>query len=94
MFLDWYQDDNPNKPDLASLDIKNIEALLVSPHGEVALLDSSAYPMKIRAKYFAIGSGEEVALGAMAMGASAEEAVRAAIKHTVGCSGPIQKVKL
>lgn len=39
------------------------------------------------APFYAIGSGQEVALGALQMGATAEEAVNAAIALSSGCGG-------
>lgn len=43
----------------------------------------------IEAEYYASGSGWLIAMGAMAMGATAEEAVRCAIKHDNGSGGDI-----
>lgn len=48
------------------------------------------HPFRINGKYFAIGSGMPVALGALAMGATAEQAIRCAAKHDVYTSGAIQ----
>ena len=45
-------------------------------------------------EFFAIGSGSSLALGAMSFGASAEEAVRVAIKHNVFCGGEVYSVSL
>lgn len=46
------------------------------------------------APYRAFGAGRDLALGAMASGASAEEAVRAACEHSVYCGGEITVLKL
>lgn len=43
--------------------------------------------------YLSIGSGSAVAMGAMFMGASAEEAVRAGIEHGIGCGGFVTAVR-
>lgn len=43
-----------------------------------------------RAEYHAAGSGSEMALGAMAEGASARNAVKAAMKHDPGTFGEIE----
>ena len=42
-----------------------------------------------RPSYFAVGSGMDFAIGAMWMGASAEEALKAAIEHDAYTRGPI-----
>lgn len=47
----------------------------------------------IEAKYYAIGSGAEIAMGAMWHGATAEEAVQAAIEHDTSCGGPIDLIR-
>lgn len=44
----------------------------------------------LRDEYFAIGSGEKYAYGAMAVGASAKEAVEAAIKHEIFTDGEVE----
>ena len=45
------------------------------------------------APFHAIGSGYRIAIGAMAAGASAEEAVRIACEHDEGCRGPVRIFK-
>ena len=51
-------------------------------------------PYIIEGPYMASGAGMDVALGAMFVGASAEDAVRAAIAHCQSCGGDIQVVKV
>lgn len=43
--------------------------------------------------YYAIGCGRDYALGAMAVGACATQAVEAAIKHDTHCGGAVNYVK-
>ena len=47
----------------------------------------------IRADYYAFGTGREVALGAMAQGATAEEAVRATMKYDAYTFGMVEVLK-
>ena len=49
---------------------------------------------RIRAEYYANGSGSDYAYGAMAMGASAEDAVRAALIHETASGGEIQVLRI
>lgn len=56
--------------------------------GELFEFDSG-YLIPIYADYTAIGSGALLALGAMAHGATAEEAVLAASKHDKNTGGPV-----
>lgn len=47
----------------------------------------------VEAKYYAIGSGRDIAFGAMHAGASARQAVEAAIAHDTSCGGKILVLK-
>jgi 20S proteasome alpha/beta subunit len=82
--------DFDNYPD----DSKELSAILVDPKGKVFLMDEEYKPFPIKSKYHADGSGGDLALGAMEAGASAEEAVKIAIKYDTACGGAVQKVKL
>ena len=63
--------------------------------GEVFIYENSPFPTgPLTADYFAIGSGRDIALGAMEMGASAPEAVRVACKHDVWTAEPIMAIDL
>jgi len=48
-------------------------------------LYQSQYPMKIESKFFAIGSGESQANGALAMGATAKQACEITFRYQLGC---------
>jgi len=58
--------------------------LVVAKDGNVCTYDRTPYPVWLRGPYGAAGSGREFAIGAMAAGASAEEAVMIAAKHCEG----------
>lgn len=69
--------------------------LAVRPGGEVFFADDSYFisgPLK--AEFFAIGSGGEYAQGAMAMGASAEQAVRIACRLDPWSAEPVMVLEL
>lgn len=71
-------------------------ALLVAlPNGRVTTIDHTGrfYPI-VHQKFWAVGAGSEVCLGAMERGASAEQAVRAAIKWQRDCGGRVTVRKL
>lgn len=80
----------PHRPDLPEGSVTVIE---VSRRG-VRMYGASLFPEPIAGPYFAIGSGRDFALGALAMGATAAEAVRAAIQFDVYSGGPIQALSL
>ena len=47
-------------------------------------------PFKVKNKFHALGDGMDLAYGAMAMGASAKQAVKVACKYNKNCSLPLQ----
>ncbi|ODT84837.1 hypothetical protein [Phenylobacterium sp. SCN 70-31] len=78
-------------PPLPSKDQENSMGVMIEPDGKIYVLQETGICLS-GAEYYAIGSGSEFALGAMAMGASAEEAVRAAIKHDCYSGGEINTI--
>lgn len=52
------------------------------------------YPQWVLDPYMAFGSGRDYAMGAMAMGANAVQAVEAAIKHCQTCGGPVESYEV
>lgn len=64
-------------------------AILIDPKGRMfAYASFRRVPLKYT-PYIAFGTGQTLALGAMAAGASAVEAVKAAIKHDPYTKGPV-----
>ena len=74
---------------------EDFAAILISPDGKVSLA-SGKHPcfVEVAAPYFAIGSGRELALGAMWKGATAPEAVTCAIELNIACGGPVDVLSL
>ena len=68
---------------------------LVYRDGQLSLADSEyrEFPLKGN-KYYAIGSGEQAAMVAMHMGATAKDAVRMAIKVDECSGGPVREYTL
>lgn len=62
----------------------------IPDHGRPLMLELGTVTPLSRAPYYAWGSGADFALGAMAAGASALQAVEAAIKHCTTCGGPVR----
>lgn len=54
----------------------------------------TALLFEVKESFLAIGSGAPYALGAMERGASAEQAVKVAIKYDSACGGDVQKFRL
>lgn len=71
-----------------------VNMLLVNKKdGVVLAIDGLGYPQKIKGPFFSIGSGADIAIGACEVGASAVDAVKAAIKHSCSCGGKTRAVK-
>lgn len=73
------------RPSFGTEEDSSVHALIVRPDGSVEIHDMHGWvPVAPGRGFIAIGSGFELALGAMAMGASALEAVNVAIAFGVG----------
>jgi ATP-dependent protease HslVU (ClpYQ) peptidase subunit len=73
--------------------LKNVNALLIFPDGKIAFYEEGKWS-DVYAEYVAMGNGAHYALGAMAVGASAREAVRAGCKLDTHSGGRIHHVNL
>jgi hypothetical protein len=65
-------------------------SVLVAGPGGAILVDHTGGSEKIDAPFWAIGTGAATCMGAMEMGASAQRAVAAAVKHAPMCHGPVR----
>lgn len=72
---------------------EDFAAVVVMPDEVIYEVVDTGYH-NIAAPFFAIGSAYEFLMGAMAAGASAEEAVRLAIKHTRAAGGEVHVERL
>lgn len=62
---------------------------IIPPEGPAVIWGDNDYPWRESSDYWALGSGEHFALGAMAMGATAEEAVRVTATWDLATGGDI-----
>lgn len=67
----------------------DFHAILVRPSGDVKVISPSLIIQRLVAQFVATGSGNEIALGAMAMGASAIRAVEIACELDVHSGPPV-----
>lgn len=90
-FRTWFAAGGPKEtiPKLTNED-GHFDAMIATSDGRLFMMDGGMLPILLTAPFYAIGSGAGIATGAMYMGASAEEAVRAAIDHDCYCFGPVQ----
>lgn len=59
--------------------------IIMSPEGKITYYEYTPHPHTLKEKIYAWGGGAELALGALAAGASAKEAVLIASKYQIGC---------
>jgi len=96
MFLQKFNPETikDNKHPLVGLP-NTLEAIIVDPTGVIYYMENSGMLSAITTDGFiAIGSGCEAAMGAMAAGATAREAVKIAIKYGEDCGGKAHYIRL
>lgn len=93
-FLEWFvlNDEKVDPPKAQRTDDSIDRGIIFFPDGRIHVYEPDGKFM-IKAEYHALGSGTDVALGAMFMGATAEQAVRAAILHDNGTGGEVLVLK-
>lgn len=91
VFVDWYFDNKQRKPDLANE--SDWYALVASSDG-LEEWNHALRPVQIMDRFYAIGSGAEIAMGAMEAGASAKRAAEIACKRADGCGLPVVTMRL
>jgi len=73
----------------------DMKGLWVRPSGEVFLFMNSHEPSgPLVGPFFAVGSGEQYALGALSLGADAVKAVEVACLHDPWCAAPVMRLSL
>lgn len=72
----------------------DMECLIVHKSGQVFLQEGYNAPYPVDGPFFAVGSGAEIAIGAMAMGASAEQAVKIAAMYDTQTGGKVTVLSL
>lgn len=91
VFVEWLKNDKNRKPDISNEDF---EAIVVAETGKVTIWTSNLIPWAPRGKFFAIGSGGKVAMGAMLAGKGAVDAVKIACKVDPYTRGPVHSLRL
>jgi len=94
MLWDWVERGAPF-PEANDLKPESFSILLITPDGAVWLAnDALSFSGPIDCRYYAVGSGDHFALGALAMGASAVEAVDVAAIFDCHTGGEIMALTL
>lgn len=82
-FLRWFLDGQKGQPPEAKSDSDGYDqGVIIGPKSnDIRIFEIGGLFKIFNCSYFAMGSGRQIALGAMYAGASAKEAVLAAIRH-------------
>jgi len=93
-FIRWVQSDfNVTAKPFVPIDSGyDIAAIVVDKKGRIRTYDNLLIPTEYSAKFYALGSGSDFALGAMAHGATAREAVKIAAKFDIATGSPFRSV--
>jgi hypothetical protein len=91
VFVDWFFDRKKRAPDRA--DEKDWEAI-VATKGGAEVWDAALRPVPVTDKFYAIGSGATLAIGAMEAGATAREAAAIACRRDPFCRPPVVVAKV
>lgn len=93
-FLEWVKGGCNEKaiPKTANNTTGDIEGMVIDSNGNVTFYGRDMLPLNIgKVQFHAIGSGSAYALGAMAAGADAVEAIRIAIKYDAYSGGRVAR---
>lgn len=89
-FISWVK--SGKAEDIPSME--HVQAVCISKERKLYMFDSDPRPYVIDDKVYAIGSGSNFALGALAAGASPRDAIRIAARYDPGTGGRIRSYKL
>ena len=78
-------------PESVVEDMENFSAIVVNPAGDVFVFETSRFSVPTQAPV-CIGSGSDYAYGALAMGATAEQAVQVASQYDLYTGGGIKVI--
>lgn len=87
MMMGWFESGaEPDRfPQYQDTDDLSAQLLVITPKREILRFDFNPIPIVFNDDMYALGNGRDVALGAMAMGARAAEAVEIASRLCTGC---------
>jgi hypothetical protein len=92
-FLELFREGRDEEFSPPASDERPFSALVVTADGQLWQVGPVGR-YRVSAPFLSEGSAYQLLIGAMAMGASAEEAVRIAIKYDMRCGGEIQVERL
>lgn len=96
LLMDWFEDgaDQEKYPAVQKDKERWAGLLVISPDGQVIKYEQEPVPMIFEDKFYTMGSGRELALGALEMGADAAKAVEVACKYEHNCGMGVDVLRL
>lgn len=94
MLMAWFEAgaEPSTFPKYQEVDDLSAALLVITPDKEILRFDVNPIPTVFYDKTYALGSGREVAIGAMAMGANAVQAVEVASHFCSGCGMGVDSI--
>lgn len=90
-FIEWRRSPE-QRPQFS--DGPSFEALELTPDGALIWWGAEMVGVEVQDEYYAIGSGAQIALGAMAMGATLKEAIQIAARWDTATGKEVQTMNL
>lgn len=94
LFVRWAMDGSPDESKPVPHEKDSLLGVVIRPDGAIEIWNERMQKQTVEAPFVAAGSGNELAMGAMAMGASAVEAVRVACRFDIYSAEPVDSVSL
>lgn len=93
-FLEWYQQGRDPEKRPENIESGEFGAVVLTGEGRLIKYFAECYPIEHNSEFITLGSGGEIAVGAMAQGASPYEAVRTASQFNVWTGGEIVEERI
>ena len=93
-FYQWVAEGMNGEFDRSEAGDGGFHGIIVGPDGRVLQVEIMGPALSYNAPFYVMGAPHEIMLGAMAAGATAQQAVEIAIRWTDGAAGGIQVEKL
>lgn len=92
-FVKWLEDRSTPGPQIDPAGSDEVCCgLLFHPDGVCTRFEGNYPPFDVKHDFYAIGTGDHIAMGALQMGATPQQAVEAAILYDTYTNGPVQVV--
>lgn len=88
-FLTWYDGDFSPQGRPEGIEHNQFAAVVLTAGGQLIKYFARCYPLVHSGPWLTLGSGQDIATGALAMGATPKQAVEIACRYNVWTGGPV-----